>query len=88
MSEGGFTLGGMMPLGSRVVPEDATLEGRIKARLNEALDANIAAEVFCHAAQRGLGSIEGDRVHSPIDVIRLSVDDVARIAAQEARAWF
>lgn len=85
----------MMPLGSRVVPEDATLEGRIAARLNEALDRQAAAD-FEAPGERGLADYQSPancpvctpRCDAGEFVLRLSVEDVARIAAQEARAWF
>lgn len=62
-----------------------TLEERIAARLNEALDRKVAAEMYAYDPDdRGLaaGKPGSGSVH-----LRLSVDDVARIAAAEARAW-
>ena len=76
----------MMPLGTREVPPDTTLEHRIAARLHAALDMKIAAEMYAFAEDdRGLAAPERGSgcVH-----LRLTVDDVARIAAQEAMAWF
>lgn len=64
------------------------LAARIEARLNEALDRQVAGG-FYPAAERGLSDnndpVADYDVPSPI---RLSVADVARIAAQEALAWF
>ena len=78
--------GRMMPLGTRVVPEDATLEARIAARLDKALDAAIRAGFEVLDAERGLAVVDHDV--SELGVIRLSVADVARIAAQAAREWW
>lgn len=63
-----------------------SLEERIAARLNEALDRQVAAEMYAYdpddrglaAGERGSGSVH----------LRLSVEDVARIAAQAAKSWF
>lgn len=85
----------MMPLGTRVVPEDATLQARIETALNEALDRMVAAD-FEVSGERGMAtwSPVGDcAVCTPScdlgePVVRLSVADVARIAAAEAYRWF
>jgi len=60
-----------------------TLEQRIATRLNEALDRQVAAEVNAWEV-RGLAT----REPAEDPVMRLSVEDVARIAAQTAYAWF
>jgi hypothetical protein len=86
MSVGRPTLVGMMPLGTRVVPVDTTLESRIAARLNEVLDRMVAGDTYgFDPDDRGLAAPAPGSgcVH-----LRLSVRDVARLAAQEARAWF
>lgn len=75
-----------MPLGSRVVPEDTTLEHRIAVRLHRALEHQVAGG-FYGGAERGLVAPDLEELGAH-DVIRLSVEDVARIAAAEARAWF
>lgn len=60
----------------------ATLEERIAARLDEALDRMVAAGTYLAEGQRGLADFDdGDDVTFP----RLSIADVARIAADEAR---
>lgn len=60
------------------------LAERIAARLNEALDRSANAE-FLAGGDRGLalGPANGGQ---EADIV-LSVEDVARIAADEARAW-
>lgn len=58
------------------------LQARIAARLNEALDQQIAGG-FYSTAERGL-AFGGDIVDAA--AIMLSIEDVARIAAAEARA--
>jgi hypothetical protein len=85
LSVGGSTLGGMMPLGTRVV-EVPTLQDRIAARLNEVLERQVAGG-FYGGSERGLVAPDLEDLGTH-DVIRLSVEDVARIAAQEARSWF
>lgn len=62
------------------------LEQRIEAALNEALERQVAAEMYaCDPDDRGLATPEPD---GGALALRLSVADVARIAAAEARAWF
>lgn len=76
----------MMSLGTRAV-EPETLEQRIARRLNEALDHQIAGG-FYQTATRGLVDSEEFPGWDNIGPVRLSIEDVSRIAAQEARAWF
>jgi len=63
-----------------------SLEERIAARLNEALDRQAAGNVY-PVGERGLVAQDLIGDLEPGGVILLSVEDVARIAAQEARAW-
>jgi hypothetical protein len=64
------------------------LAERIAARLNEAMDRQIAAN-FYPASDRGLADVDDPAAAGDgIMPVRLSVEDVARIAADEARAWF
>lgn len=56
------------------------LQERIAARLNEVLDRQVAAE-FSTFKVRGLAT----REPAEEPVMRLSIEDVARIAAQVAR---
>jgi hypothetical protein len=71
----------MEQLGTRV---GETLEERIAARLNEALRQTVAAD-FVDYGNEGLAS-KASMESEP--VMRLSIGDVARVAAAEARAWF
>ncbi|GAA2681608.1 hypothetical protein [Actinoplanes palleronii] len=62
------------------------LEERIAARLNRALDQLVGAGAYAYADDdRGLAAGEPG---SGSVRLRLTVDEVARIAAQEARDWF
>lgn len=63
-----------------------TLEARIEARLNEAFDRQVTGG-FYPVAERGLVAMDDPDDVSSYPPIRLSIADVARIAAQEARAW-
>jgi hypothetical protein len=75
----------MMSLGSRAV-EPETLEQRIARRLTGALEQMVASETYAYTDDdRGLAA-RPPQSGGPF--IYLSIDDVARIAAQEARAWF
>lgn len=77
----------MMSLGTREVPPEVdTLQRRIAARLNEALDRMVASDTYGYDPDdRGLAAPAPGSgcVH-----LRLSVEDVARIAAGEAYRWF
>lgn len=76
---------GMMSLGSRSV-EVETLEQRIEGRLREALERMVATERYAWADDdRGLCARPPG---SGGPFIYLSIGDVSRIAAAEARAWF
>lgn len=62
------------------------LAKRIEARLNEALDRQVAAELYIYDPDdRGLAAGEPG---SGCVYLRLTLADVARIAAAEAHAWF
>jgi hypothetical protein len=75
----------MMSLGSRSV-EVETLEQRIERRLREALERMVATERYAWTEDdRGLCARPPG---SGGPFIYLSIEDVSRIAAQEARAWF
>lgn len=89
MSVGRLTLVAMMPLGTRVVPPEVdTLHRRIKAALNEALERQVAGGFYGSPdAARGLAAPDLEELGAH-DVIRLSLDDAARIAAAEAFRWF
>lgn len=76
----------MQPLGTRAV-EVETLEQRIERRLNEALDRQIAGG-FYPSSERGLVDASEVPVWDNVGPVRVSLADVARIAAQEAKAWF
>jgi hypothetical protein len=77
--------GRMMPLGTRVVPEETTLEHRIETALGEALDRMVATEAYAFDPDdRGLVTRESGESLA----LRLSMRDVARIAAAAARGWF
>lgn len=71
-----------MALGRPVEVE--TLEQRIATRLHEALDQQGKAGILA-VSDRGLGVFDDTGADGSC-VLR--VDDVARIAAAEARAWF
>jgi hypothetical protein len=58
-----------------------TLEERIAARLHQALDHHERARIECFTAERGLAVGGPD-----IPIIVLTIDDVARIAADTARS--
>jgi hypothetical protein len=77
----------MQKLGEREVSPDATLEGRMAARLNAALDRQVAGEFYRFENERGLVDLAAEP-HASTGAVRLSVEDVARICAQEARDWF
>lgn len=62
------------------------LQERIAARLNEALERQVAGN-FYGGSERGLAAPDLEDLGGH-EIIRLSVEDVARIAAQEAMAWF
>lgn len=80
-----------MPLGTRVIPPESTLEGRIERRLGEALDRQeaagfeVPAERGLATSSRGACSVCTPSCDAGEPVIRLSLADVARIAAAEAR---
>jgi len=58
----------------------STLEEQIAAQLHNALDRMVAAGAWAMQAERGLVAAEAD------PVIRLTIEDVARIAAAVAAA--
>jgi hypothetical protein len=74
-----------MRLGSRSV-EAETLEQRIESRLREALERMVATER--HAWTEDDRGLCARPAGSGGPFIYLSIEDVSRIAAQEARAWF
>lgn len=59
------------------------LAERIAARLHEALDRQVAGDFYAEE-RRGLVNVEPGGLDM-IGAVRLSVEDVARIAADEAR---
>jgi hypothetical protein len=66
--------------------EVETLEQRIERRLNDALDRQVAADLYAYDPDdRGL-AVRTPGAGGPL--LRLSMADVARIAAAEARDWF
>ena len=82
----------MMPSGTRVVPEDTTLEHRIETALNRALEQQVRGGFYGALGMpgepcRGLVAVDLEELGAH-DVIRLSMADVARIAAVAARGWF
>jgi hypothetical protein len=81
----------MHSLGTRLVsPEADTLESRIEARLTEALERQAAGGFYGSpdGSTRGMVAPDLEELGIYDCVIRLSMADVARIAAAEARAWF
>lgn len=71
-----------MALGRPVEVE--TLEQRIAARLNEALDQQYEGGFLTGRHEPGLIDLGRETTDGP--EVRLTIEDVARIAAQEARA--
>lgn len=74
----------MQELGSRRPVEGQTLEERFAARLHQTLD-DMAKGGFIAIVDRGLGLFDADGSDG---LCILSVEDVARLLAVEARAWF
>ncbi|SNY29145.1 hypothetical protein [Paractinoplanes atraurantiacus] len=74
----------MQALGTRHVPPDTTLEERMKARLHDELDREAGAGRGV-VTDRGLGLFDETGADG---TCILTVDDVVRICAQEARRWF
>lgn len=73
----------MKALGTRAV-EAETLEQRFARRLHQTLD-DMGKAGFVAVADRGLGLFGEDGADG---LCIMSVEDVARVLAVEARAWF
>jgi hypothetical protein len=72
-------------------PRDAaeTLEQRIEAALNEAFDRQVAGGFFAADGTRGMVDDYDPVACEDVEPsIRLSLVDVARIAAAAAKGWF
>lgn len=76
----------MMPLGTRVVPEDTTLEHRIETALTKAVEVADRANMSPGPdVPYGLAVTVGEGGEA---LLVLSIRDASRIAAAAARGWF
>lgn len=73
-----------MSVGAATLQGMDSLEGRITARLQAAVDHQVRAGTYPGNEDQGLAVREpgGDLV------VMMTIDDVARIAASAAREWF